>query len=147
MALLYARCVIELCASWLEAKRWRWRRSWREINLQMKPMFCRHWSERVADTDCCRHPDSDAGISILNNPGAVMILLYASHDLLLHLLLFHRSLRRQRALGETLKKLKNSNCCFVLFVFLLFINCFKKWWNQLISFPTWSCWQCDIPSP
>lgn len=31
-----------------------------------------------------------------------MMLLYATHDLLLHLLLYHRSLRRQHALRKTL---------------------------------------------
>lgn len=47
------------------------------------------------------------------------MLLYASHDLLLHLLLYHQSLRRQHAVKETLlSKIK-----FV--TFFLLINCFK----------------------
>lgn len=50
-----------------------------------------------------------------------MMLLYATHDLLLHLLLYHQSLRRRRAVRETLlSKLK-----LLLFLFFLLINCFK----------------------
>lgn len=50
-----------------------------------------------------------------------MMLLYATHDLLLHLLLYHQSLRRRCAVRETLlSKLK-----LLLFLFFLLINCFK----------------------
>lgn len=46
-----------------------------------------------------------------------MMLLYATHDLLLHLLLCHQGLRRQHAFRETLRRKTQTAFVVVVVVF------------------------------
>lgn len=66
-----------------------------EIRLNIKSMFCKSDVFKKSDKGCSLYSDSGLSVSILNNQWAVMMLLHATHDLLLHLLWHHRSLRTQ----------------------------------------------------
>lgn len=87
-----------------------------EIHPNIKPMFCKNRFQGEADKRCSLKTDSGLSILILNNPWAIMMFLYTTHDLLLHLLLYHQSLRRLCAVRQTLLSK------FKLLLFILFYN-------------------------
>lgn len=110
IAFLYVRGFIEpettLWTSWLEwsaatMPREKKKSTWISNRCFAKKTLKNRCFQREADKSCSPYPDSGLRISILNNPWAIMMLLYATHDLLLHLLLYHQSLHRRHA-GEAL---------------------------------------------
>lgn len=74
-------------------------------------------SKRKAYKGCSLQSDSGFNISILNSLWAIMMLLYAAHDLLLYLLLYHQTLIRQHAVrGTLLRKVKQKSKLLLFFI-------------------------------
>lgn len=126
-----------------------------EICPNNKSMFRKKKQKKIVFKEertrvCSPHSDSGLSISILNNPWAIMMLLYATHDLLLHLLLHHQSFRGQRVFRETvLGKLKLLLFSTPHLLFPLLINCFqtaRRIHLQTIFYLQLLGGQCDVLS-